>query len=94
MAECKIMTSPATDTKLVSGTDVLALTIPRFYNDKDDVKHELSYPKAYLKFYKKSMKHIQNRKYCSDVKFRNIYNFKISQALETEYFHFSATYDY
>lgn len=91
-ADCKIVSSPATNIKNVAGTDALALSISRVYFDKNKKIQIKSYSSAFIDFNKKAVDYI--KKDCKKYKIKNIYNFRIQSNVDKDYYHFNATYDF
>lgn len=90
--DCKIISSPAMNENDVRGTDAVALSISRFYYDKNKKMQIKSYSDAFLEFNRKALKSIKDE--CKKYKLKSIYNYKIESMIEKNYYHFNAVYDY
>ncbi len=90
--ECRVISSPAQNLGLIAGVDGYAMTISRFYYDKDGKMQLKGYQDAYIEFFKNASKYIQTS--CNKYNIKNIYNFKIESNVDKDNFYFSALFDF
>ncbi len=91
-AQCKIVSSPATNISDVAGVDAYAMSISKVYYDKQGKIQLKSYQDAYISFFNTVLKAIEDS--CAKYGIRNIYNLKIDSKVDKNSYYFSATYDF
>ncbi len=90
--ECKIITSPAQNLNLVAGADAYAMSVSKFYYDKNGKIQIKAYQDAYIEFFNKILENIQES--CKKHHIRNIYNLQIESNVDKDYYYFNALFDF
>jgi len=95
-AECKIVTSPATDLSSLKGSNGISLSVSSIYykkgkNGKRKMEFKLAQD-AYLEFDAKAREYIQEM--CSKNGSSMVYNYQIRTISSKDWYNFYATYDY
>ncbi|MEA3370891.1 MAG: hypothetical protein U9Q40_06085 [Campylobacterota bacterium] len=91
-ADCLIISSPATNLKLISGVDARAQSISKIYYDENGKMQIKGYADAYIQFFSETTKNIKAD--CKKYNISNIYNLKIESSTDKNYYYFNATYDF
>lgn len=95
-AECRILTSPATDFSTLKGSESIALSISTIYYKKDkNGKKKMEFKtgsEALLEFDRKAREYLQDE--CKKNHLKTIYNFQIKSMSNKDWYHLYATYDY
>jgi len=95
-ADCKILTSPATDLSSLKGSNGISLSVSSIYykkgkNGKKKMEFKLA-EEAFLEFDEKAREYI--RDLCAKNGLSMVYNYQIRTVSSKDWYNFYATYDY